>query len=272
MVTPVTDTGEAVGLILTGSGAVKAATISIDELRLTPRRLDALDRKLPNARSVAVAAFPYFAGFREPPVSLYAHGADYVPVLRTRMENAARLLRGRWPQNDFTVLADGSPLPIVEAAHAAGLTLRGKNGLALLPPYGSFLFLSAIVTDRDWAALLPPNQTCSDSCTRCLDSCPTGALRDDGLDRDICLSSLSQRRELTEEQHALLRKTPTLWGCDLCQLCCPYNEAPQLSPYPEFTENLLPERFAADDLEGRACNRYGFAHLERNADIGGLHL
>ncbi len=271
MVNARSNAAEAVGLTLQASGAVKAATVSLGALALSQRRLDALARKAGGVNSVLVAAFPYYAGPRDLPMSLYAQGLDYVPVLTARMERAVEALARRWPSAFFAALPEGSPLPIVEVAYRAGLALKGKNGLAIVPPYGSLIFLSALVSDMDWSALLPPSTVCSDSCRACLSACPTGALLSDGLDRGRCLSYISQRWQATPEQLALLEKDPTLWGCDRCQLCCPHNHAPALSPYPEFTASLLPPVIDADALVGRACNKHGLALLQRNAELGGFH-
>lgn len=270
-----TDAQEAVGITLTGSGAVKVATLGLEALALSQRRLDALARKLPDARGVLIAAFPYFAGFRDLPMALYAQGLDYVPHLRDRLSTAVRLLQARWRDSHFAVLPDGSPLPIVPAAQQAGLCLRGRNGLAILPPYGSFFFLGAIVTDRPLPALLPPSPWCSDTCRLCQQACPTTALRDDPiqgvtLDRASCLSHISQKTDVTDAQLALLDKAPTLWGCDICQRVCPYNRKPKHSPYPEFTQALLPDIISDADLAHRACAAKGMAHLRRNAAHGDL--
>ena len=102
----------------------------------------------PHAATVLVAAFPYYAGPRPGNLSLYARGMDYHLVLLHRLEKAVDLLREEMPHAVFVPGADNSPLPEREAAWQAGLGLKGENGLVILPPYGSWIFLGTILTDH----------------------------------------------------------------------------------------------------------------------------
>ena len=71
-------------------------------------------------------------------------------------------------------------------------------------------------------------------------ACPTGALTEQGCEVTRCLSDLTQRKgPLPPEAAEQVRRSPTVWGCDLCQKACPHNQAAALTPLPEFRENLL---------------------------------
>ena len=204
----------------------------------------------PNPRNVLVAAFPYYAGERPGNLSLYARGRDYHQVVTGRLNTICDILRENYKNGVFLPAADNSPLPERQAAWRCGIGLRGKNGLVILPPYGSYVFLGTILTDVE-VDLSPrtPSAHCV-GCGKCLTACPGGALGEAGVDLDRCLSELTQRKgELTAEQGALLKNHSLIWGCDTCQRVCPYNAAPALSPLPEFREGLV-DTLEGADLEG----------------------
>ena len=235
----------------------------------------------PNPRNVLVAAFPYYAGERPGNLSLYARGRDYHQVITGRLNTICDILRENYKNGVFLPAADNSPLPERQAAWRCGIGLRGKNGLVILPPYGSYVFLGTILTD---AELELPSRTPSLSCVgcgKCLIACPGGALGEAGVDLDRCLSELTQRKgELTAEQGALLKNHSLIWGCDTCQRVCPYNAAPALSPLPEFRERLV-DTLEGADLDGltnrtfrekygdRAFAWRGPAPLRRNLEARG---
>ena len=78
------------------------------------------------------------------------------------------------------------------------------------------------------------------SCGQCIVACPTGALTEQGCEVTRCLSDLTQRKgPLPPEAAEQVRRSPTVWGCDLCQKACPHNQAAALTPLPEFREDLL---------------------------------
>ena len=191
---------------------------------------------VPNPTAALVVAFPYFAGKEPGNLSLYARGRDYHGVLRGRLDTVCDVLRQEYPEYLFLSGADSSPLPEREAAWLSGLGRRGENGLFLLSPYGTYLFLGTILTD----APIPleeqaPAGPCM-GCRRCIQACPTGALEGKG----ICLSELTQKKgALTAEEAALLKAHPYVWGCDICQTVCPYNNRGTLSTLPEFTEDRI---------------------------------
>lgn len=195
---------------------------------------------------VLVAAFPYFTGETAGNLSVYARGQDYHTVLRRRLDTICNLLQQEYPACSFLSAADSSPLPEREAAWLSGLGLRGKNRLFILPPYGSYVFLGTILTNAPLD--IPSAERAPEcmNCGKCLAACPTGALGGCG----VCLSDLTQKKgDLTAVETALLKAHPYLWGCDICQNVCPYNQSPRVAPLPEFEEEYL-DSLTADMLEG----------------------
>lgn len=208
----------------------------------------------PGAETVLVAAFPYYAGSAPGNLSLYCRGEDYHRVLSRRLGQVCQALEGRYPGGIFLPGADNSPVPELAAAELAGVGFRGRHGLRILPPYGSYLFLGTILTDQVFPETAPLQAAggggCPPSCRACQAACPTGALGPEGFDAGKCLSALSQEKgELSPEGREQMKNSPTVWGCDLCQRGCPFNQSPALSPLPEFRENLL-YSLSLEDLEG----------------------
>jgi epoxyqueuosine reductase len=127
----------------------------------------------------------------------------------------------------------------------------GRHGLFVVPPYGSYVFLGTILTDLEVTPTAPAEGSpCPADCRACFKACPTGALTEQGCDVSRCLSEVTQRKgDLTEPEAAHIKKSPTVWGCDLCQRACPLNRTAALSPLPEFREDLL-DSLRLADLEG----------------------
>lgn len=214
-------------------------------------------------RMVLTAAFPYYAGDRPGNLSLYARGEDYHRVVTRRLDTICDLLRKEYPEESFFPAADNSPLPERQAAWLSGIGLRGENGLLILPPYGSYVFLGTILTGA--ALELPPAQPAPPciGCGACRRACPTGALGRDGVAVERCLSELTQKKgELTCAQTDQLRSHPLIWGCDTCQRVCPYNAAPAPSPLPEFSTGLV-DRLEGADLEGLTNRTFREKYADR---------
>lgn len=240
-------------------GCVSYAALTED---MSPAAREKAQALCPRPASVLVAAFPYLAAPAEGNLSLYARGEDYHLVLGRRLKTICDHLAEKYSSYSFVPGADSSPLPERQAAWRSGIGLRGRNGLLILPPYGSYVFLGTILTDLslDLPAAVPAPDCVS--CGACIAACPTGAL--DGvhpLQVERCLSDLTQRKgTLSAEEEALLRAHPLIWGCDLCQSVCPYNAAAAETSLPEFREGLTASLSSADlaGLSNRAFRaQYG---------------
>ncbi|MBR2414291.1 MAG: DUF1730 domain-containing protein [Clostridia bacterium] len=178
-----------------------------------------------NAKSILVFAFPYLLEeeiYTDARLSRFAVPADYHILCGEVLQQCCEQLAQGFPDHTFVHFADASPIPEVSAAVAAGLGAVGKNGLLLTEKYGSWVFLGEIVTDLDVQCEVSAHRVCI-GCNKCMQACPTGALSADGFRLEKCLSHISQKKKLTEEEIKILKKNNTLWGCDRCQTACPYN-------------------------------------------------
>lgn len=230
-------------------------------------------------RSVLVFLIPYYAGEPEN-FSAYAMGRDYHLFVKELGGRLLPRLKALYPQHDFLMFADHSPIDERHAAVLAGLGVFGKSGLLLSEKYGSYQFIGEVITDAP-AELLGehtvfPMRSCED-CGACKAACPTGILRGESND---CLSAITQKKGvLTESEKALMRKENTAWGCDACGKVCPYNERARaagtlLSPIPFFREALI-SRFDSEmlsslsdeDFAARAFSWRGREVAKRNAKV-----
>lgn len=235
---------------------------------------------LPEARTVVVVAAAYGA---EDPVDLepgriarYARGRDYHRVLGKKLEALARVLLERGHRVRLAL----DTKPVLERAWAerAGIGFVGKNACLIVPGLGSHVFLGCVITDAE----LPPGERVREgcgSCTRCLEACPTGAFRGPRvLDARRCISYLTIEHEGPVEPSLRPLLEDWVFGCDVCQDVCPYNQgrakaAPHdaaFSRHPRFdglhAEALLrmPEAEFLTRMEGSPLRRAGRESMARN--------
>lgn len=238
------------------AGAAGWGMCAFADLELSTDQLEKAQTLCPAPAGVFIAAFPYWAGADQPQgnLSYYARGEDYHLALSRRLGQIVTELQARFPGKIFVPGADNSPLPERQCARLAGLGILGRHGLVIVPPYGSWVFLGTILTDLPLPSASTPAPDCP-GCNACIRACPSGALTEAGCDISRCLSDLTQKKgTLTAEQEAQLQAHPLIWGCDFCQLACPYNRDAQPSPLPELTGRAAETSYLAslssEDLEG----------------------
>jgi epoxyqueuosine reductase len=180
----------------------------------------------PAAKSAIVGAMDY--GGREPagPVARYARGEDYHDVLLDRLQSLHRRVEdvaGRSIAGKPYV--DTGPILERDLARRAGLGWFGKNSMLINPKRGSFFFLGELLLDLDLEPDAPFVTDHCGSCRRCIDACPTGAIVEERVvDSNRCISYLTieLKGEIAREWHAALGES--IYGCDICQDVCPWNE------------------------------------------------
>ncbi len=213
-------------------------------------------------------------------VSRYALGRDYHKVLRNRLQRLADRIRGEVGEFGYRVFTDSAPVMEVELAARAGLGWRGKHTLALAREAGSYFFLGEIYTDLPLPIDAPIAEHCG-TCTRCIDACPTGAIvAPYQLDARRCISYLTieLKGSIPVELRPLVGNR--VYGCDDCQLVCPWNKYAQPSAEPDFAvRNGLdaatlaelfewPEAAFHERLAGSAIHRIGYERWSRNLAVG----
>jgi epoxyqueuosine reductase len=212
-------------------------------------------------------------------VSRYALGRDYHKVLRGRLKTLARQLLERIGPFGYRVCVDSAPVLEKALARNAGLGWIGKHTNLLSRDAGSWFFLGEILTDLPLAADAAPTPHCG-TCTACIDICPTQAIiGPQKLDARRCVSYL------TIEHHGAipveLRRAigNRIYGCDDCQLVCPWNKFARAASHPDFKTRHgldraeLTELFAwteaqfGERMQGSAIHRIGYERWSRNIAV-----
>ncbi len=256
------------------AGEMAYLTRDVDK-RVDPRRV------LPGAQSVIVLGINYHTPPDVPKdaygrgwIAQYAWGQDYHTVLGQKLQALAAFIREReGAEVRARWYVDTGPILERELAWRAGLGWLGKNTNLINRHAGSWLFLGAILLDRELAYDDPATAHCG-TCTRCLIACPTGALVAPGvLDARRCISYLTieLRGPIPAELRPLMGTH--IFGCDICQAVCPWNRkapaasasafrpragyaAPELVPLLGLSEEEFHARFRDSPI--KRAKRRGF--------------
>lgn len=212
-------------------------------------------------------------------VSRYALGRDYHKVLRNRLKKLGEMIRERCESLNFRPFVDSAPLLERPLAEKAGLGWTGKHSLILNREAGSWFFLGELLIDLPLPTDEPQPENCG-RCVACITTCPTGAIVEPYVvDARRCISYLTIELEgaIPEEYRPLIGNR--IYGCDDCQLICPWNRFGQLADEDDFSPRAvlhappLVELFAWDEArflkvtEGSAIRRIGHLRWLRNVAV-----
>ena len=252
------------------------------ERRADPRAI------VPGAKSILCVGMDYAAGSLSEAddsrargrISRYALGEDYHEVMKARLLELLRRIRSLEPSAEGRVYVDTGPVLERDFAARAGLGWFGKHTNLIHRDRGSWFFLGEIILTLDLEPDRPASEHCG-SCTRCIDACPTGALREPYvLDARRCISYLTiEFRESIPIEHRA-QMGPWVFGCDICQEVCPWNrkrepaevatdcEQPGTELWPDLEGLLLMDQAAfSRRFRGRAIKRTKRRGLLRNAAV-----
>ena len=271
------------------------------EKRLDPTLL------MPKAKSIICLAMNYYPEQKldeeQYQFAFYAYGQDYHDVLKTKIRE---LIKNFYPEalqskgektvedaEKIRICVDTVPFLDRYWAYKAGLGWIGKNGNLIIPKAGSFFFLGAIIVDIELEYDTPMENHCG-TCQRCIDACPTRALREPYyIDARKCLSYLtiehrgdfdintfSQDNIETAHYPQMVNGKSAngkyIYGCDRCQLACPYNKFAQPTKIKEFSPkseflSMCPSDWTTLTIEqyralfkGSAVKRAKYEGLMRN--------
>jgi epoxyqueuosine reductase len=255
-------------------------------LARNPERRGDPRQVVPGARTVIALGVNYFPGGEVAAGqgsrwARYAQYEDYHDTITPALAKAGLVVEelcGIQPEG-HRYYADTGPVLERSWATRAGVGFTGKNAMLISRDFGNWLFLAAILTvaelppDEPLAGGLPeggPGQLCG-HCTRCLDACPTKALRAPGvLDARLCISYLTieNKGAIPEELRPAIGKR--IYGCDICAEVCPWNRFAQVSrslllkPRPEIAGLGLADVLVLDQVR--------FAELFRRTPIKRIKL
>jgi epoxyqueuosine reductase len=212
-------------------------------------------------------------------VSRYALGRDYHKVLRNALQGLADDIIDRIGPMGYRVFVDSGPVLEKALANKAGLGWIGKHTNLIARDAGSYFFLGEILTDLPLEADVAATEHCG-TCSACIPACPTGAITAPRqLDARRCISYLTIELHgaIPVELRRLLGNR--IYGCDDCQLVCPWNKFARDAAHPDFKTrhrldaSRLTELFAWSEAEflarteGSAIRRIGYERWLRNIAV-----
>ncbi|WP_296229322.1 tRNA epoxyqueuosine(34) reductase QueG [Ralstonia sp. UBA689] len=212
-------------------------------------------------------------------ISLYARGRDYHKVLRQRLQKLAEKIAAAVGPYGFRVFTDSAPVLEVALASNGGLGWRGKHTLLLDRDAGSMFFLGEILIDLP-LPVDPPIEARCGNCTRCIDVCPTQAIvAPYVVDARRCISYLTIEHKGSIPVELREAMGNHVYGCDDCQLVCPWNKFAVPASLPDFDVRngldaaTLVELFRWTEaefnqrLEGSPIRRIGHERWLRNIAV-----
>ncbi len=173
----------------------------------------------------------------------------------------------------FKGFCDHSPINEKTAVAKCGLGVIGRNSLFIDDVYGSFVFLGSIITDAECFSEAQDIKLC-ENCGLCQVHCANSAIIDRGIDRNKCLSGISQKKTKSDEERELLKKHNIVWGCDICQSVCPHNKIATISPISYFKETRI-EHIDRDfilSLSDEEFKKYAFSYKGRKIVLNNIEF
>ncbi|NWK77149.1 tRNA epoxyqueuosine(34) reductase QueG [Aquitalea sp. LB_tupeE] len=247
---------------------------------LVPGTLSIVSVRLPYWPAEASASEDVLADGHLAYLSRYALGRDYHKVLRARLQKLADKVAAHIGPFGYRVFTDSAPVAEVALAAQSGLGWRGKHTLLLNREQGSLYFLGELFTDLPLPADLSEAGHCG-RCTRCIDVCPTQAITEPyKVDARRCISYLTieLKTAIPLEFRSMIGNR--VYGCDDCQLTCPWNRFAVHTSEPDFAvrhgldqASLLElfgwsEAMFKDKLAGSPIYRIGYAKWLSNLAVG----
>lgn len=241
---------------------------------------------LANGKTILSIAFPYNHEDESPSngFSIYTKRLDYHRVVKKYLEEICQYIEGLGGQ--AIGLVDSNALPERYIAYLAGVGFIGRNNMIITPKYGSYVFLGEIITDLEIKCIDQRSFTdivkyveCG-QCDGCIKECPTKSINRSRCNPNICLSYITQKKDISDKEVHLLKGN--IFGCDFCQLKCPYNEGVEKNVLKEFeTLNYMNEeasiyaqmdnKYFKEKVSFTSCGWRGKNVIRRNAIIHMAH-
>lgn len=205
-----------------------------------------------DGKTIISIAFPYLhnVNYIDNGFSLYTRGQDYHKVLEKYLKQICSFIESMGGKAESFV--DSNFLPERYIAYLSGIGFIGKNNMLITKRYGSFIFLGEIITnlsieckDARHISEIKEFKECG-KCNICYKQCPTKAINSLKNNCNICMSYITQKKEIEDKFLKLINGR--IWGCDTCQVCCPYNKEISFSNISEFYPVKFMESINTDNM------------------------
>ena len=239
-------------------------------------------------KTILSIAFPYYhtgdEATKDNGFSIYTKKPDYHRVVKKYLEEISNYIESLGGK--VVALVDSNTLPERYIAYLAGIGFIGKNNMIITKKYGSYVFLGEIITDLEIPCedkrsfhQIAEYSECG-TCNKCLVECPTKAIHLKRKNPNICLSYTTQKKEISNQEIKRLKKN--VFGCDFCQLKCPYNEKIEHNVLKEFetldymnediiTYATMDNKYFKEKINRTSCGWRGKNVIKRNALINMYH-
>ena len=233
------------------------------DLRINPAKL------VPGARSVITLLQNYYPAETQSPgapgISRYAWGRDYHTVIKEKLRNLLQCMREEIGEIDGRGFIDSAPVLERAWAQKSGLGWIGKNG-NLLTRGGSFFFIATLITDLELLYDDPFAKDYCGSCRRCIEACPTSAIREDKkIDGSRCISYYTIELKEMLIPEASGKFDNWMFGCDTCQEVCPWNRFSKPHQEPAFTP--IPEILHFSTCDWEALSEEAFRKIFKDSPL-----
>ena len=235
-----------------------------------------------DGKCIISIAFPYYheSSKVENGFSIYTKRLDYHRVVKKYLDEIVQYIESLGGK--ALSFVDSNTLPERYIAYLAGIGFIGRNNMIITKKYGSYVFLGEIITDLEIDCSdqrsfkeISLYKECDD-CKNCIQECPTKSINNNRINPNICLSYITQKKEITEKEIMLLKGN--VFGCDFCQLACPYNEHTVTNVLKEFEtlEDMndetevyatMNQRYFKEKISITSCGWRGKNVIKRNAII-----
>lgn len=212
-------------------------------------------------------------------ISRYALGRDYHKVMRNKLKKLGQQIQAHCASTEFRPFVDSAPILEHAVAEKAGIGFTGKHSLTINPKQGSWFFLGELFINLPLPVDEPIIADCG-TCTACMSICPTDAIVEPYMiDARKCVSYLTIEHDGPIPEQYRKAMGNRIYGCDDCQLVCPFNQTAPLTENADFYArpalhgNTLHELFSWDEAtflnhtEGSPIRRIGYAKWQRNISI-----
>jgi len=192
-------------------------------------------------------------------ISKYAIVSDYHTIMHKKLDELSGKIKADFPDINMRVFTDTAPILERYYAMSAGLGFIGKNSCLINNKYGSWVFIGEIITDAEFDFYDSPIPINCGECNKCIQSCPCGALSENGLNANKCISYHTIENKSAIPGNIVAKITDQLFGCDICQEVCPYNSQPDMQkselPCIEDTLKTL-DPDSLENISNREFNRH----------------